>query len=439
VKFRPILSMLFGCLTLGACGLHAQQFNWDSASTQSAGMGGVYVGSSSNVLDALATNPAGLTYLRGRNLNLDVDAIFARGSFQDPSNANALLSNTPGVVPMGAFGMPIKHSRFSFGIGMTPDLLSKGDWHYIDTPGVAGATYGMQQQYSEIYALRYSAGVGFVVNSKLSLGATIGADYNSNYLIAPYIFQSQPALAGLKTLLNLHTTGYGFNGSLGVLAHPTRKLELGAAWKSHTIINSTGYASGDVSAQFAALGVNAPSTFTYDAMVHNNLPQSVNGTLAWQARPSWLFAFQGDWINWHNSFVNLPVALTNGTNVTINSIVGGPSMNDGVPLNWKDQYVLHFGVEHRVTESISLRAGYSHANSPVPDSTLTPLTAAIFTDQFSTGLTYTHGRAHYEVAYSFGPEASQSVGQSGLLSGEYNNSSVKVGTQALKVGLTYQF
>ncbi len=439
MKFRPLLALAFAYVTFGACGLRAQQFYWDSASTRSAGMGGVYVASSSNVVDALNTNPAGLTFLRGRNLNLEVDGIFARGSFQDPSNANSPLSNTPGVVPFGAFGMPIKHSRFSFGFGMTPDLMSKGDWHYVDAPGVADASYGMQKQFSEIYALRYTAGVGFVVNSKLSLGATVGADYNSNYLIAPYIFQTQPQLAGLKTLLNLHTTGYGWNGSFGFLAHPTRKLEAGAAWKSRTVIDSTGSASGDASAQFVALGINQPSTFTYNAMVHNVLPQSVNATLAWQARPSWLLAFQGDWINWNNSFVNLPVSLTNGTNTTINSVVGSTSLNDGVPLEWKDQYVFHFGVEHPVTESLSFRAGYTHANSPVPDSTLTPLTAAIFTNQFSTGLTFTHGRAHYEAAYSFGPESTQNVGQSALLSGEYNNSTVKVGTQALKLGLSYQF
>ncbi len=439
MRFRPLFIMLFGCLTFGTFNLKAQQFYWDSASTRASGMGGVYVASSSDVVDALETNPAGLTFLRGRNLDLQLDGIFARGSFEDPYNTNAPLSNRPGIIPFGAFGMPIKHSRFSFGVGMTPSLLSRGDWHYFDAPGAAGANYGFQKNLSEITAFNCTAGVGFVVNSKLSLGATIGADYNTNRLEAPYIFQSQPVLAGLKTLLDLQTSGYGWNTSVGFLAHPTKKLEAGLAWKSHTMIDSTGSASGDAYAQFAALGVNAPSTFTYNAAVHNILPQSVNGTLAWQARPGWLFAFQCDWIHWHNSFVNLPVALTNGTNATLNSLVGGTSLNDGVPLEWKDQYVFHFGAEHRLTENLSFRAGFSHTNSPVPDSTLTPMTAAIFTNQISTGFTCTRGRVHYEAAYSFGPESTQSVGQSALLSGEYNNSTVKVGTQAIRLGLTYQF
>jgi hypothetical protein len=95
-----------------------------------------------------------------------------------------------------------------------PDLMFVANWHYVDSPGVAGATYGMQQQKSAILAGRAMAGLGVVLNPKISIGVSLGADYNSNTLDAPYIFQQQPVLKGLKTLLDLHTTGYGWNGSV---------------------------------------------------------------------------------------------------------------------------------------------------------------------------------------------------------------------------------
>jgi len=161
----------------------------------------------------------------------------------------------------------ICHSRFSFVVGAMPELLSTADWKYVDAPGTAGATYGLQQQKSAINALRMAAGVGVSFGSKFSWGATVGADYNTNTLQAPYIFQTQPQLAGLKTLLDLHTSGVGWNASLGALAHPTRKLEVGLAWKSRTVINSSGTAIGDAYAQFAALGVSAPANFIYSARV----------------------------------------------------------------------------------------------------------------------------------------------------------------------------
>jgi len=411
----------------------------NTSSARSAGLGGIYVASSTDALDALATNPAGIAFLQGHDLNLAADAVFARGAFTDSVNNGAPLNTAPGVIPYGAFGMPIRHTPFSFAIGATPDLLSTADWKYVDAPGTAGATYGLQQQKSAINALRFAAGVGVSLGSKLSLGATVGADYNTNTLEAPYIFQSQPQLAGLKTLLDLHTSGVGWNASVGAIAHPTHKLELGLAWKSRTVIDSTGNASGNAYAQFAALGVSAPATFTYNAQVQNVLPQSILASLAWQANSHWLFAFQTNWINWKEAFVTLPVSFTDGTNTTINSIVGSNAMQDGVPLHWKDQYAFHVGAERSLTESTTIRAGFAHANSPVPSSTLTPLTAAILSNEISTGLTWRHGRSRYEAAYAFRPEASQSVAQSSLLAGEYDNGTVHVGTQSLILSYSLQF
>jgi long-chain fatty acid transport protein len=439
MKFRIPQLLLTSALFLIVPLTRAQDFYMNTASARSAGMGGTYIASSSDALDALAANPAGIAFLQGRNLNLAADAVFARGSFSDSVNDSAPLRTSLGVIPYGAFGMPIGHTRFSFAIGAAPELLSTADWKYVDAPGTAGATYGLQQQKAAINALRMSAGVGVSFGSKFSLGATVGADYNTNTLTAPYIFQTQPQLAGLKTLLDLHTNGVGWNASVGALAHPTRKLELGLAWKSRTVINSTGSATGDAYAQFAALGVNAPANFSYNARVQNVLPQSLLASMAWQANPHWLFAFQANWINWKEAFVVLPVNLTNGTNAVINSIVGSQAMQDGVPLHWKDQYAFHVGAERSLTENTTIRAGFAHANSPVPSSTLTPLTAAILSNEISTGLTWRHGRSRYEAAYAFRPTANQNVGQSSLLAGEYNDSSVHVGTQSAMLSYSLQF
>jgi long-chain fatty acid transport protein len=417
----------------------AQDFYWSSASTRSAALGGVYVPSNSDAIGALTTNPAGLTYLSSPTLDLSMSAVFARGSFSNSVNTNSPMTTSPGVIPYGAFGMPIGKSRFSFGVGFAPDLVSVSDWHYVDAPGFAGVTYGMQENKSAILAGRAMAGLSYAFSHKLSVGVTAGADYNSNTLQAPYIFQSQPALAGTKTLLDLHTYGTGYNMSVGVMVEPTKNLDLGVAWKSHTVIVTNGLASGDASALFSALEVSAPSTFAYNASVKNILPQSVNADVAWHVNPRWTLAFQADWVNWSNAFVNLPVTLTNGTNPVINSVAGSSTLVDGVPLNWKDQYSFHGGVERMLTESTSLRFGYAHGNSPVPDGTLTPMTAAIMTNQLSTGLAYHAGRSRFEIAYTYDPTSEQQVGQSNLLAGEYDNSTVKVGLQSLSLGYTFQF
>jgi long-chain fatty acid transport protein len=439
MKFRRYISLSVLFVALFAVSASAQDFYWSSASTRSLALGGVYVPSTSDAIGALTTNPAGLTYLSSPTLDLNMSAVFARGSFSNSVNNNAPMTTSPGVMPYGAFGMPIGKSRFSFGVGFAPDLVSVSDWHYVDAPGQGGTTYGMQENKSAILAGRAMVGLSYAFSHKLSVGMTAGADYNSNTLQAPYIFQSQPVLRGDKTMLDLHTYGTGWNMSVGAMFEPTKNLDFGVAWKSHTVIVTNGLASGNAYALFGAPPGTAATAFGYHASVTNTLPQSVNANIAWHLNPRWVLAFQTDWVNWSNAFVNLPVTLTNGTNSTINGALNSTTLVDGVPLNWKDQYSFHGGVERELWESASLRFGYAYGNSPVPDGTLTPMTAAIMTNQLSAGFAYHRGRSRFDFAYTFDPISQQQVQQSNLLAGEYNNSTDRVGLQSLSLGYSYQF
>ena len=427
-----------------ACGFvavsaHAQDFYWNTTSARSQALGGAYVPSSSGALDALAANPAGLSTLTARTLDFSLSTIFARGNFSNSVNANSPLQTSPGVIPYGAFGMPVPRTRLTVAAGLVPELMSVSDWNYMDAPGAAGATYGLQRNKSAILAVRGVAGGSFAVSKWLSIGGTMGWDYNSNTLTTPYIFQSHPALAGLKTLLDLHTNGVGRNYSVGILASPGKKVQFGVAWKSRTIINSEGTATGNIGVQLAAVGLAARPDFAYSAAVRNTLPQSVIAHVAWKVDRSWMLALQSNWINWKDAFTTLPVALTNGNNTDINGLLGTNTLNDGVPLDWKDQVSVRAGVERLVTENVSVRGGFAHGNNPVPSSTLSPLTAAIMKDQITTGLGFRHGRARFDAAYGFGFKAHASVGQSALKSGEYNNSHVGLGTQALTLNTSIQF
>jgi long-chain fatty acid transport protein len=434
---RQLLNFPF--LGLIATGLCAQDFYSTTTSARSQAVGGVYIPSTSGVLDALATNPAGLATMSTRTVDLSVTSVFARGSFTNSVNQNVPLQNSPGVMPYGAFGMPIGHSRFTIGLGLVPELMSVSDWKYVDAPGAAGATYGLQTQKSAILSARSVAAVSYSFSPAFSVGASIGVDYNSNQLTAPYIFQEHPALAGLKTLLDLHTNGIGRNYSVGFVASPSKKVQFGIAWKSRTTIDTDGTATGNIGAQLAAVGLAARPDFAYSAAVRNVFPQSLVGHVMWQVDRHWNLAFQTNWVNWKDAFVTLPVALTNGNNADINGLLGTNTLNDGVPLTWKDQFSFHGGVERSVTENVTLRGGFAHNNSPVPDSTLSPLTAAIMKDQLTTGIGFRHGRARYDLGYGFGFQAHQSVGQSSLLSGEYSNSQIGIGTQALTFNTSFQF
>src|SRR5258708_21006525 len=129
MKFRRNLSLLIIVFAFFAVSASAQDFYWNSASTRSLALGGVYVPSTSDAVGRLTTNPAGLTYLSSPTLDPSMSAGFARGSFTYSVNTNAPMTTAPGVIPYGAFGMPVGKSRFSFGVGFAPDLVSVSDWN----------------------------------------------------------------------------------------------------------------------------------------------------------------------------------------------------------------------------------------------------------------------------------------------------------------------
>lgn len=344
---------------------------------------------------------------------------------------------TAGAVPYGAVGLPLNR-RWTVAAGFLPDLLSSANWQFRDTPAMGGANYGAQNEKSQILAYRSVAGISFSLSSRVSLGVSVSAIYNSNTLVMPYVFQSNPDLKGLKTLLNLHTTGFGWNNGVGMTARLSRRWLAATSFRTKSAITSTGSVTGNMGAQFAALSIPFPPNFGYRAQVRVELPQSALISATWQRSAVLRFSVQSTWTNWNRSFANLPVSLTNGTNADINGFLQSNAIKDVIPLNWKDQFSFRVAAERKLGESFSVSGGYTHQNNPVPSSTLSPLTAAIMANGLASGLSYQWGLVRFDVAYLINLTAQQNVGASALLSGEFSNSRVRVGTQALILSTSFR-
>jgi long-subunit fatty acid transport protein len=403
------------------------------------GRGGALVSETGGPLDAVEGNPAGLAGVSSRLLDASVVGLIAGGSFQNAANSDAKLRGVAGALPYGAFAMPIGHHGWVVSVAITPEILMRANWHYVDAPGTAGVTYGYQRQETQIIAVRPSLGLARNIGSHWAAGATLGIVYNQNDLHSPYIFQQQPQLAGLKVLLDLTTRGYGWNGSAGVQWQPTDRVRAGVAWKSGTTIHTQGDASGSASALFQALGIKSDPTFTYHAQVMNHLPQAFDAGFSLRTNRHLLWSFEGDFTAWGQAFQQLPITMTQGSNATINSVVGSNAFHDAVPLHWANQGAFHGGLEVPAGEAWTVRGGYSYASNPVPSSTLIPLTAAIMQNSVATGAGWTHKKLRLDAAYQAQLPSAQSVGQSGLKAGEYNNSRVRVWTQSITVTARVKF
>ena len=434
----------FLCLLLSLSALlgqaQAQELYRSSLSSSAQAMGGASIANSAGPLDAMSGNPAGLTLADERTIQAGAVGAWGRGKFTNQTNTNGRLDPFVGLAPFGAFAMPLRRDRWYAGAAITPDTSMSATWHYYDSPGAGGADYGYQKNHSSLVNVRYAAGLAYAFSPRLSMGATAGIVYNANTLTAPFIFQSQPVLAGLKTLLDMHTTGTGWNGSFGALYAPCASLRFGASYKTRTVTHTSGYALGNLSAQLAALGISGfQQTFHYKAKVDNTLPDVMSlGLFAPLVRHATL-SLESDFVHWRPAFRQLVVRLSGGSDNDLNKLVGSSSLEDVIPLHWRNQEFYRAGISLPVTESANLRGGYAFSNDPVPSSTLVPLTAAI-TKQFVTaGLDYHHRRFGAAMAYEAGLPQTERVGTSQLLSGEYSNSRVDLFLQSLSLTTSLNF
>jgi long-chain fatty acid transport protein len=89
-------------------------------------------------------------------------------------------------------------------------------------------------------------------------------------------------------------------------------------------------------------------------------------------------------------------------------------------LDWASSWFLKFGLEHALTESVSLRGGYVYATSPVPDSTLSPDNPDSDQHNFAFGIGYKFNRYVIDAFYNFNFFADREV-TNPILSGKYEN------------------
>ena len=82
MKLQSLLALALSVCVVFAAPAFAQSFYWNTASARSQALGGIYVASSDNAVDALAANPAGLTALSGPTLDVSVSLMLPRGSLQ---------------------------------------------------------------------------------------------------------------------------------------------------------------------------------------------------------------------------------------------------------------------------------------------------------------------------------------------------------------------
>jgi long-subunit fatty acid transport protein len=380
----------------------------DGLGALSIGRGGTNIASADNG-EILLDNPAGMANVEGSGLvDLGVDVLFTDLQYSNPQNPTANAWHDPFPIPEASVIWKSGDGQWAFGLGVFAPAGFAANWNLEGPPALPGV-----HDYKSLGMMaKFLPGVAYRVNDRLSVGGTLGLGLAHTELQGPYFLQSPGPFQGTPTIMRLFTTGVALSWSVGLQYQLTEATTIGATFQSATRYSQTGGANMDI----PVLGSSG-----FGARLDMTWPETVGLGIRQELSPNSVFSADVIYFNWSSAFDHFDVNFTHPTNPLFAALLG-PSFGDQFPLDWRDSVSMRLGFEQRLGGNRVLRAGYAYHDNQIPARTLTPYIPATLEHAFSLGYGYRWQDWDLNLAYqySFGP--AQTVVQSGLVGGDFNNS-----------------
>lgn len=275
------------------------------------GMAGAVVAAPQDT-GTIMSNPAGLTGLNIEEFRADMGF----GFLNPPRSANGVESDSDlYLMPSGALAFRI-NDRLTLGMGMA-GLSGMG----VDFDDIMAIAPGAQAVATTKQFYKIAPGFGYKVNDKLSVGAALNIDYQS--------------LAIHNASMTLpQNQVFGFGATLGMTYQLSDVLRLGASYISEQ--NMSDFEWNTTTGKYS-MGMDAPQTFQIG--------------LAFMPGAGLLIEADIKQIQFSEVL----------DRITLNTPAGPATMNFG----WDDQTVFSVGVQKKLNDKMTVRAGYNYGESPI--------------------------------------------------------------------------
>lgn len=292
-------------------------------------MGGAVVAMPQDVTTALS-NPAGLAYLNmGENhtrFDMNLSLLNPKRSMNGvDSDSNAYILATGGF----AFQSEILGRDYTIGVGAYP--ISGGG---VDFPAAA---FKVGPSNAAVVANRVSMRIGpaiaYKVSDKLSVGANLSLVVNQ-MSIKNFDTSTVPP----KSMNFPNDVAYGSSFVLGTIYKINDRTNFGAAYTSRSYTEDLHWNMDD-----------GKWSLSFQD------PQAVSVGISHQLTDKLLLESDLKWLNF--SDVRTTATLVGPTGAKTKSLT----------YNWSDQTVLALGAKYRLSDNISLLAGYNYGKSPITE------------------------------------------------------------------------
>ena len=386
-----------------------------------SGLGNAYAGAAAVAEDAstIYFNPAGMTYIEGRQGVVAMHLIRPRASFNNGNSQPPppLLptqlggeGGDPGslaYVPNAYYVMDLKPDiKFGLGISVPFGLSTQYDKDWMGR---------FQAVKSELKTVNINPSIAFKVNDELSLGFGVSAMWVQAELTNAVNFG--PFGEG-ATRVKGDDWGFGFN--LGAIYQVTPSTRLGLAYRSKVEQTLKGEVKFDRPAGLPAAFSPADGRVTADL----TLPENVSLSVFSQLNDKWDVMGDVTWTRW-SRFSELKIVRSNGQVLTT------------VPENWENTRRYSLGASYRYSDKLKLRAGVAYDEEAIKNEFRTARIPGNDRTWIALGASWQlNPDSIVDVGYAhlFVKDASISDDQVGLLQGRY-----KASVDILSVQYTHHF
>lgn len=366
---------MLGCAMLSGMA-HAGGYQVNLQGQKNIGMGHTGVGLALDEA-SIFFNPGAMSHLRENGFQLGASGIISKIAYLEtaPGNATAQTDNPLGN-PFTAYAVYGKEeSPLKFGLGVYTPYGSSVNWG-----DEWSGRYGLNEL--TLTAVFIQPTISYKIGDKLGIGAGFVYALGGVNLKRSIPVQNQQAEDG-HAELDGSANGIGFNA--GIFFQPSEKFSVGLNYRSKVDMKVEG---GDATFTVpGSLASRFPAT-TFDASLP--LPSNITLGIGFMPTESFTIAADVQRVNW-SAYESLRfdyAAAVNGSNFTENA------------RNYEDAYIYRLGLQYKVTDAFSLRAGAYLDQSPVQDGYLTPETPDADARGLSAGLGYRFGE-NFQVDASF--------------------------------------
>ena len=364
LRFKSLITVA-AMLLLGARGVEATDGHFlHGVGAINSAMGGAGVAGGSDLLGTFYLNPAGLMAFPGNRMEFAFEMFKPDrtvSSEAGPFGAGSTRSKSE-FVPIPVFGWSSMLGNGKVAIGLGGLAIGGFGVDYpVDptNPILAPRPFGFGQIYTNYGLMKMTPSVAFAASEKLWLGASVNVGWATLSVdpmpaAAPDVDPGPDGQPFTQDDRAFYPSAAAADGSFGIglqvgaIFHVNDLLSLGASYASRMDFQDFGYNATHMNPNLPNFGTDYRVTFALD------VPAIASAGVALTALPNLRILGDARYIFYEDA------AGFEGPG-------GFNEMGAVEGFGWENILVLALGAQLNVGEQLALRAGWNHADNPIPD------------------------------------------------------------------------